>query len=120
MQTSSPSFGMALKQRDIIDTVKRFPAKRLDEYTQAAKQIHKSSNKAGFDVIMSKGLDYTKPDEIIMTLKSKKHPEVRYKKIPLTIQELKDESLDLAEALKTFFAKESKRLKNVDKMSRYQ
>lgn len=117
MNTSSPSFGMALKQKDIASTLKKLNSKQMNNYLDSANKIHRASEKTGFDVALTKGIDYQKADELVLSLKSKKHPEIRYKNVPITVEELKFQSHEIAEALTQFFKDESARLKNLDKIT---
>ena len=117
MKTNSPSFGMALKQKDITSTISKLNSRQMKNYLSAANKIHKASEKSGFDVTLTKGIDYQKTDEIFLGLKSKKHPEINYQKTPITMIELKYQAQKIADGVADFLKEESERLKNMDKIT---
>lgn len=118
MRTSTPAFGMALKQKEIVDKLKNFSQEEMKNYLAASNRIHKASEKTGFNIKLTKSIDHLTPNTIILGIESKSHPEFAYKKGELTIKQLQTQSKQFADEMIAFLKGENKRIKSLDQITK--
>lgn len=78
-RTNSPSFGMALKQKDIIKSLQELSSDQIKCWLKTSKKIHDASEKAGFDVFINQKNPAMKRDEDTLfewAIRSKDHPKI--------------------------------------------